>query len=242
MGNVIGYLTYDGKDSHDFGVIVSSVGTHNAPQRVVEDVSIPGRNGTLTIDGGRFENITISYIAMIMQDFPKRFDEFKAFLMSRRGYKRLEDSFSPEYYRLAKIHDEINPSVVTWDAAGKFEIPFDCDPRRFLKDGEQPIVINGTDTVYNPTYFDAKPLLQIDVVNPLDFASVVINGNTIELNAVMSSHVVIDLETMNAYNGSINLNDKVSIPDGIALVPGENVITKDSGIRTLNVIPRWWTV
>ena len=242
MGNVIGYLTYDGKDSRDFGVIVSSVGTHNAPKRVVEEVAIPGRNGTLTIDGGRFENITISYIAMIMRDFPKRFDEFKAFLMSHKGYKRLEDSFSPEYYRLAKIHDEINPSVVTWDAAGKFEIPFDCDPRRFLKDGEEPIAIDGTDTVYNPTYFDAKPLLRINIVNPLMPCNVVINGKTIGIDATVSSHIVIDLETMNAYNGSINMNDKVSIPDGVALKPGDNIITVGSNIGELTITPRWWTV
>lgn len=235
MGNVIGHIVYDGVDSRDFGVIVSSVGTHNAPQRVVEEVAIPGRNGTLTIDNGRFENITIPYIAMILHDFADKFDNFKAFLLSRKGYKRLEDSFSPNYYRLAKIHSEITPSVVTWDVAGKFEIPFDCDPRRFLKSGEDPIEFSASGNIYNPTYYDAKPLLLVE-----GNGTVSLNSKVITVSGI-SNYVYIDLESLNAYNGNTNMNDKVSLPDNATLVPGENTITLN-GVTKVTITPRWWTV
>ena len=235
MGNVIGYLTYDGKDCRDFGVIVSSMNTHNAPQRVVEEIAIPGRNGTLTIDGGRFENITISYIAMILNNFNDNFDAFKAFLMSCKGYKRLEDSFNPAYYRLAKLHDVIEPSVITWDAAGKFEIPFDCDPRRFLKEGEEEITFTSSGKLFNPTYYDAKPLLKV-----VGNGTITINSKTINVSN-NSTYVYIDLETLNAYTGTTNMNGNVSIPDGKVLSTGENNITLAS-VSSVVITPRWWTV
>lgn len=236
MGNVIGYLTYDGKDCRDFGVVVSSIGTHKTPVRDVEDVVVAGRNGTLTIDKGRFENIELSYIAMILDDFNANFDAFKAFLMSCRGYKRLEDSFDPAYFRLAKIHNDIDPDVITLDAAGKFEIPFNCDPRRFLKEGEDTITFTASGTIYNPTYYDAKPLLRV-----VGTGTITINGKVITITT-NPTYVMIDLETLNAYNGSTNMNDKVSIADGTVLASGENTITLANTITSVDITPRWWTI
>lgn len=236
MGHVIGYLTYDGKDLRDFGVVASSIGTHNAPQRAVEDVVVAGRNGTLTIDMGRFENITISYVAMILEEFAGRFDEFKAFMMSRRGYKRLEDTFNPSYYRLAKLHEVIEPEATLMDKAGKFEIPFDCDPRRFLKSGDEGIVLTANSIIYNPTYYDAKPLLKVEGTGTITIGTKVV---TVTMNP---TYVMIDLETMSAYNGSTNMNDKVSIEDGTVLASGDNNIVVSSGITSLTITPRWWTI
>ena len=236
MGNVIGHLTYDGRDSRDFGVIVSSINTHTAPQRAVEEVVVAGRNGTLTIDQGRFENVVISYVAMILDGFADKFDEFKAFIMSRKGYKRLEDSFNPAYYRLAKLHDAIEPEATLMDAAGKFEIPFDCDPRRFLKSGEDEITLTANGVIYNPTYYDAKPLLKVTGTGTIN-----INGKIITITE-NSTYIMIDLETLNAYNGSTNMNDKVSIADGTVLVSGDNSITLANTITSVVITPRWWTI
>lgn len=235
MGNVIGYLTYDGKDSRDFGVIVGSINTHNTPERVVEEVPIPGRNGTLTIDGGRFENIEISYKAMILNDFVDKFDEFKAFLLSHSGYARLEDSFSPSYYRLAKIHDAFEPSVITFDIAGRFDIPFDCDPRRFLKSGEKAVKFTDDGIIHNPTYFDAKPLLRV-----VGNGTITINDKDVTVSDNLS-YVYIDLESFNAYHENVNMNNKVSIADGISLKAGDNTIYL-SGVTEVQITPRWWTI
>ena len=236
MGDVIGHIVYDGVDSRDFGVIVSSIGTHKAPKRVVENIEIPGRNGTLTIDGGKFENIIISYVGMILHDFSTNFDAFKAFLLSKTGYKRLEDSFNPDYFRLAKVYDEIDPAVVTWDAAGRFEIPFDCDPRRFLKSGEDFYQFTIEQFIYNPTSFDAKPLLLVYGNGTITFngAQITISNN--------DSYIYIDMETLNAYDLSTNRNDKVSISGNPVLIPGENRINASNTLTDIYLYPRWWTI
>ena len=57
------WFIYDGKNSKDYGVYISGMQTYNAPERDVTSLEIPGRNGELTIDNGRYKNINITYPA-----------------------------------------------------------------------------------------------------------------------------------------------------------------------------------
>ena len=59
------YLTFNGKNSAEFGVWISGGGTYNAPARDVEMVSVPGRNGDISYDNGRFQNVAVTYPAFI---------------------------------------------------------------------------------------------------------------------------------------------------------------------------------
>ena len=60
---VFNSLTFDGENSLDYGIYITGEGVYDAPGRAVEMVTIPGRNGTLAIDQGRFENIDVKYAA-----------------------------------------------------------------------------------------------------------------------------------------------------------------------------------
>ena len=55
-----GYFVFGGKFSKDYGLYVSGSGTFNAPERDVELVEVPGKNGSLVLDNGRFKNITVT--------------------------------------------------------------------------------------------------------------------------------------------------------------------------------------
>ena len=61
---MIGYIVYGGKCSKDYGLYVSGSGTFNAPERDVDLVEVPGKNGTLVLDNGRFKNIPVTYPAL----------------------------------------------------------------------------------------------------------------------------------------------------------------------------------
>ena len=90
---MIGFLIYNGKSSREFGLYVSGSGTFNAPQRDIETIEIPGRNGTLTIDKKRFKNISIPYPAFIREKFRAYTDAAREWLLADAGYRRLEDSY-----------------------------------------------------------------------------------------------------------------------------------------------------
>lgn len=237
MGVVYEYLTFDGTSSRDFEVWISGNGTFDAPERDVESIAIPGRNGDLHIDNGRFRNISITYPAFITKDFRHNFDAFKAYMLSKRGYKRLEDSYHPDYYRLASYQNAISPEMAPLNRAGSFDIVFDCDPRRFLRSGE--IVYTSTSsarisTMKNPTLYTAKPLLEVAQVG-----TITINGIRIIVSAAPT---IIDCDIEEAYYGTINRNGNITLMDGKfpSLVPDNNTI--DHTMSTLKITPRWWTI
>ena len=179
-GAIYKSLFFDGEDSRDYGVYITGEAVFNAPEREVEMISIPGRNGQLALDKGRFENIEVTYPAGIFADteadFAEAISDFRNLLCSRRGYVRLQDDYHPDEYRMAvyKSGLEVTPAQLR---AGEFNIVFDCKPQRYLTSGETAISVDSGDTVTNPTLFDASPLLEIKGAG-----SIYINGETVSVN------------------------------------------------------------
>lgn len=172
-------LTFDGEDSRDYGVYITGQAVFNAPEREVEMISIPGRNGQFALDKGRFENIEVTYPAGIFANTEAEFAEavsnFRNLLCSKRGYVRLQDEYHPDEYRMAIYKSGLELENVALKA-GEFEITFDCKPQRYLTSGEEEnIVVNGG-TLTNPTRFDAEPLLEVKGYGTIEF-----NGYEIEL-------------------------------------------------------------
>lgn len=163
-GAIYKTLTFDGASSASFGVYITGEAVFNAPEREVEMITVPGRNGAYALDKGRFENITVTYPAGIFADtdadFSEAISDFRNWLCSREGYVRLEDDYHPDEYRLAVYKNglEVEPAKLN---AGEFKIVFECKPQRFLKSGEDEITVESGDLVPNPTRFDASPLLSI---------------------------------------------------------------------------------
>ena len=171
---------FDGEDSRDYGVYITGQAVYNAPEREVEMISIPGRNGQFALDMGRFENIEVTYPAGIFADtetdFAEAISDFRNYLCSRKGYVRLTDEYNPNEYRMAiyKSGLEVEPAQLR---AGQFEITFDCKPQRFLTSGETEISVSSGDTITNPTLFEASPLLKVKGHGTIGF-----NGYSIALD------------------------------------------------------------
>ena len=108
MGNS---LIFDGINSADYGVILSGGGTYATPERDVTVVSVPGRNGDVILDNGRYNNIQIVYTAGISKGFETKFLPFIGALKAVKGYAKLFDSYHPEEFRLASFRSELVPEV-----------------------------------------------------------------------------------------------------------------------------------
>ena len=161
-------LVFDGVDSRDYGIYITGDAVFNSPERDVEMIEIPGRNGTYALDKGRFSNIEVSYPAGIFgdteADFRQGIRAFRNALASRKGYKRLEDEYNPDEYRMAvyKKGLEVTPTALK---AGEFTITFDCQPQRFLKSGETAVSVASGGTLNNPTLFESHPLISAYIDN-----------------------------------------------------------------------------
>ena len=50
-----GHIIYGGVNSADYGIYITGEAVYNAPERDVEFVEVPGRNGALTLDNERYK-------------------------------------------------------------------------------------------------------------------------------------------------------------------------------------------
>ena len=188
-GAIYKALKFDNVSSRTYGVYITGEAVYNAPERDIEMITIPGRNGTFALDNGRFENIEVSYPAGIFADteadFRQAISDFRNFLCSRRGYVRLTDEYNPNEYRMAvyKSGLDVDPAQLR---AGEFNIVFDCKPQRWLTSGETAVTVTSGDTLTNPTLFEASPLLEATGYGVIGF-----NGYEIDFDGVPYGEVKI---------------------------------------------------
>ena len=228
------FFTFNGERSADYGVWISGGGTYNAPARDVITEAIPGLNGMISFDNGRFENVTLTYPAWISQRFTPRMDGFRAFLASQTGYQRLEDTYHPDEYRMALYKAGMEVTTTSRNLAGRFDIIFDCKPQRWLKAGEQSKAYSSGSVLYNPTRFEALPLIICS-----GNGTITLNGTTMTISG-NSGQIYIDCDLQDAYLGSTNKNSKIT--QGFpTLAPGANTLTY-SGVTGVQIMPRWWTI
>lgn len=231
------YFMFDGKSSRDFAAWINGNGIFDSPERDTENIQIPGRNGDLTIDNGRYRNLKLRYPSYIREDFQQNFDALKAWLESRRGYKRLVDSYYPDRFRRAKFKGPLEPAMGALNRYGTFEIAFDCDPRHFLKDGEKTKDFTSSGSIMNPTHFDALPLMRVYGTGTVTIGDVAVTIRSADV------YTDIDCELEEAYKGSVNCNDNITVGsvDFPRLKEGSNNIYL-SGVSKVELMPRWWTI
>lgn len=230
------HLVFDGKDLTDFECYAGGDGTFPIAERDIDKVEVAGRNGDLHIDHDRYKNVNIPYECYIIKDFFRNFDNLKTFMLSKISYKRLEDDFHPEYFRMARIKPDFKPKISGLTEMGTFTLTFDCKPQKFLKSGEKPITIESSLTIKNPTYYPANPILTI-----YGTGSILIGDQEITISKNETS-ITIDTDIMEAYSGSTNMNAYVELPDDKVVLPSGNVSIGLNGITKVEIIPRWWTI
>ena len=240
------YFVFNGRSSLDFEIAISGGGTFASPERDVTHISVPGRNGTVLIDNGRYHNVDITYEASIVRGFKTNFDAFRTFLLSATGYQRLEDTYHPEEFRVAAFQTSLNPEIVgAYCRTGQFDITFHCKPQRFLKSGECCISITSRtgEIIINPG-MEAQPI--ITVYGAGGYGLVSFNSGTPDFTQVafvdIDGSITIDCETMNAYSGTTNMNNAISLEyeKFPFLRPGENKISVFGAVNKVDIIPRWW--
>ena len=188
-----GTFTFGGVSSKTFQIIITKPPQIVIAEREIESVSIAGRSGDLTIDKGRYKNITIPYECAFIPGAGKSLRDLatsaQALLRPVAGYQRLEDSFKEDRYRMARISGNVSVDSIV-EKCGLFTVNFDCDPRAFLLSGENSVAFQSSGSITNPTAFDALPLIKVTGSAP---GTVSVNGTTVEIKSI-SGTMYLDCE------------------------------------------------
>lgn len=247
------YFTFGEYDSRDFGVFIARDSVYNAPKRAYRQVQVPGRNGDLMIDGGRFENIDVTYPCLIYSKFDANIEGLRNALLSCKGYVRIMDSYHPNEFRLGCFSDDLSVAPRVLGDGGTFDVVFNCKPQRFLLSGEEPATYppgtenspnlilypywDGTKAIYNPTLFPSKPLIRVYGYGTLSIGETIL---TIAQNSL--SYIDIDSEIQDCYCGVSNANSYVSFTRGDfpELDTGVSGVEYSGNITSVEIIPRWF--
>ena len=227
----------NGKALSDFGCLPTDAAVYTAPNPLFDKVEIDGRNGDLIIERDKYSNIQIEYPCVILDNFAGNYTTLRSWLLSLKGYVRIEDTFFPDRFRLGRFTGEITPDIFNGHQSKIFTVKFWCKPQWFLKDGEHPIETTNTVDVYNPTYQNALPLIRV-----YGSGTLTVGAQTITVASGATAYIDIDSEIRDCYEGDTNRNSLVTMPQGFPeLEPGATTISI-TGLTRAVIWPRWWAL
>ena len=259
----MGTMIFNGISTIDLGVVIQTPPVYEFPTKRFDVIQIQGRNGDIIIDKNSFDNVNREYnLASVLNEtdstFIKKVRAIVDWLSSVSGYARLEDSYEPEYFRLAMYRSGGQlPNL--YDQATAMLVKFECKPQRFLKSGEEQKEFNVTThpesefhKIVNPTKYIALPEIKVeggfitieirngsDVNNPDITTIVTLNDETI------IEEIVIDSDLQDAYTATQFINNKIQVSNGFPkLYPGINWIKINyfSNDTIVLLKPRWWVL
>lgn len=242
----MGVIIFNNRSSSDLGLEVETYPTYTFPEKEYDVIHVPGRNGDLLIDTNTYSNTTRQYkvsAAALSTPFYQKVNDVVEWLHSASGYARLEDSYEPDYFRMACYRESNNIENI-FNQAGRGTITFDCKPQRFLKSGETAVTFNSSGVITNPTVFPSYPTIKVYSSNS-KFGTVTIGGYSFVLKqANGSTSIEVNSEIQDVYDGYKNMNAYIVLNGGEfpKLMPGGNAISFTSNITKVEVIPKWWTI
>ncbi|MEF2699889.1 MAG: hypothetical protein U0N08_01815 [Oscillospiraceae bacterium] len=252
----MGVITFNGKNSSEFGLTVTKCPYPNKPARRGTVLQIPGRSGNLVIEDGTYENVILKFDVDIsayhqygIYDLASKIANW---LLGSSGYQKLSTDYEPDTFRLARFSGPMEiESILLFD--GRATLEFDCYPQRFESLGhvysDYGSLSSGSATITNTGIMIAKPMIKVTGKGKvvLDFASAA-TGNTTEVDFAFSSSkietIILDCDLHDAYyedgsnaNAAVSFSDaEASLPESYdyfyptfpELTPGSNTVTLSS--------------
>ncbi len=237
----MGVITFNGVTSSSFNLQVERRPDYEIPEKDYDSFHIPGKNGDLLIFNGSYKNVVRSYDVAIGSRnglFTSMANDISSWLCSPSEYARLEDTYEPDYYKLATYKGPATIENILGNA-GRATIEFDRKPQRFLKTGDTKVVVTSGQTLNNPTKFAALPII---TVKGSGSGILKVGGYTVTISAI-DVELIINSEIQDAYKGTLNKNQTITLSSEFPkLISGGNEISYSGGITSVEIIPKWWTI
>lgn len=219
--------------SLDHGVVVKELPSITIPKKRVEEVTVLGRDGTLTVSDETYEPTTKTCKVYYNGENP---DELITFLQDG---KVIFSNFPDRFYNMQIVSeipiDEIfkNNEYGDWY---EFSINFRCQPFGYSIDNEEIIITQKDTSIYNYASKESYPIITVfgdgDINLLIDEQQVTLKG--------VEDYITIDSTKLRSYKDLENQNYK-KVGKFPFLKTGENNISWDGSITKIVILPnfRW---
>lgn len=228
-------IWWHGVSSDDVHLIVERYPERPMPARKMEAIPIPGRNGDHIEQQDAFDNYIQPYEVYLSGEFHGHLPTVAraaARWLLVKGYQRLEDSYNLDEFRLAYVQGGQRFASYL-NEFGRAVIEFNCDPRRFLQEGDVARPLQQGSTLLNPTGETALPILTLHGAGA---GTLTLGEHTLEISDVDGT--VIDCELRQIYRAGASINGSCS---GTFFALGESSgASWTGGIEAVEIRPRWW--
>lgn len=248
-------ITFDGVQLNDNSNIYVADDSewYAIPERNYTAYSIAGRSGDLLQDNGKYNNIERAFKFDLIKN-GKALPTLEANVASKVGYKELRNSDDPNCYCMAAYEGIERLAFGQLKMNGSVEILFNCKPQKFLDSGNNAVTAGSSSSpvrITNPTGYTAKPLIRMLPNSDLELKNYyggfrLQMGNITEVSSSIT-YALIDCETLEVYNGTINLAPYLTIVGSVVgnesfpfLEGNTSYDLIDRGTAGSTVYPRWW--
>ena len=233
----MGYFTFNGKSSLDFGLRVTNDYKIVSTGNDINTVTVAGRDGDLLISNNRLKSVSIELPCTIQSN--KSLQALSTDIsnwLNVDGYRDMTLSWDNDYiYRVAFIETFEIASIMR--QFGTIKLNFLAQPVKYFKDGVQRqnlsngLALNGKGNV------KAKPIIKLTGNGE---TILTINGRKTKLKDIQGN-VVLDMQSNQVYSGNLSAWNKVVRSSEFTmpyLDSGRNLISW-TGNFTAEITPFW---
>lgn len=228
------YFTFKGVDSRTMNIVVNEYPPRILPKARATEITIPGRNGSLTLAEGAYDNLVLPCECTALPLC--NLEELSAWL---RGAGTLVFGHYDNRSIRARVDAQISfDKLMRGRAHRGFTIPFVCQPGRYTYPPLADIVLTEPGVISNPGTMQAEPKITVvatgEITLTVGTSIMLINGPEAEWT------LVIDSELMDCFDGTMTLlrNDWMT-GDFPLLNPGTNAVNWDGTVASVTITPRW---
>ena len=224
------YFLFNGVNSLDMGVVVTSMPSVYKPAFGVKTMKIPGRDGALHIEDGGLSNYTKTVECAVVNR--RNIDQISCSHKASADPKNTK-----EHYKiyLVRVDNQISIGQML-KVFQRFQVNFDAYPLKYSVNREdQKLTITKPAKLYNPGTYYSQPLL---TVYGQGTATLEVNQQSYGLTG-LNGCLTIDSYSMEVYQGKENKNHCFTGVDFPLFQIGENDIRFTSQISKIEIDPRW---
>lgn len=214
----------------DMNLVIERFPIIPSPTRNIYQVKVPGRNGSLTIDEGTYDNIEIPItFGFQTVDFLNEIINIKKWFCGTGGILKL--SILPGvYFKVKSVSlPQFEEDVSTIQ---KFTAMFTCDPFKYRNEVKTTVTNINYKLNYSGTA-EVKPLIKITGSGNI---TLTVNNANVILTSV-DSYITLDGELEDAYKDTSLQNGKMNGEFPI-LKPGENIIDFIGSVTKIEITYR----